>query len=182
MRKIILLALLVCCYGCAPNLQVQGLPEWIDNPPNDDVQYLYASRSGASRDMSMATTEAELLARTQLAQQMEGKLENLEKRFSEQFKDDTGGSEVRSQLTSVIKTVTVQTLRNCRVEKRKTQQLKNGNFRVYVLMSLPIGEANAAMMAEIKDNEHLYTRFRASEAFKELEKEVEAYEKARKGQ
>ncbi len=143
MRKIALLVLAVFCWGCASNLQVQGLPDWIDNPPNDDAQYLFASRSGASRDMSMATTEAELLARTQLAQQMETKLENLEKRFSEQMTNDTN-SAVQSQLTSVIKSVTVRTLRNVRVEKRKTQQLKNGNFRVYVLMSLPIGEANAA--------------------------------------
>ena len=47
-------------------------------------------------------------------------------------------------------------------------------------MELPIGAANAEMLAKIKENERMYTRYRASEAFKELEEEVEKYEKIKK--
>jgi hypothetical protein len=54
------------------------------------------------------------------------------------------------------------------------------HYRVYVLIEMPIGEANTALMAKIKANNNVYTRFRASEAFKELEEEVEKYERLKK--
>ena len=45
-------------------------------------------------------------------------------------------------------------------------------MRVYVLMTLPIGSANQALMSKLKANEHLYTRFRASQAFEELDADI----------
>ena len=56
------------------------------------------------------------------------------------------------------------------------QNLEEGSIRTFVLMSLPIGAANQALMAKLKANEHLYTRFRATQAFEELDAEIKAYE------
>jgi hypothetical protein len=49
-------------------------------------------------------------------------------------------------------------------------------WRAYVMMELPLGAANAALLDEIKKNKELYTRYRASEAFKDLDSEVQKYE------
>ena len=131
-----------------------------------------------SRDMVVATKKAKVDARTDLAQQMATKVQNLEKLFSEEV--GTGAeSELLEQFTSVTKAVTSESLHGTQEEEKKVYNLEDGTVRVYVLMSLPIGEANQALMAQLKANEHLYTRFRASQAFDELNAEIEAYEAAR---
>jgi len=43
-------------------------------------------------------------------------------------------------------------------------------------MEMPIGEANARFLEKIRAQERLHTRVRASEAFEELDREVQAYE------
>ena len=62
------------------------------------------------------------------------------------------------------------------------QSEEDGLYRAYVLMEVPIGEANKVLAAQIKANEHLYTRFRAAQGFKELAEEVERYEKFKREQ
>jgi hypothetical protein len=50
------------------------------------------------------------------------------------------------------------------------------------MMEMPIGEANARFVDKIKSQQRLYTRFRASEAFEELDAMVEEYEQWKKEQ
>ena len=55
-------------------------------------------------------------------------------------------------------------------------------FRTYVLIEMPIGEANEQLMNKIKANQNLYTRFRASQAYKELDDEIEKFEQWKRDQ
>jgi hypothetical protein len=66
--------------------------------------------------------------------------------------------------------------------KNQDIKVENGIYRSYVLMELPLGAANAALMQQIRNNENMYTRFRATQAFDELETEVEKYEQFKKEQ
>jgi hypothetical protein len=43
-------------------------------------------------------------------------------------------------------------------------------------VELPLGDASKRLMDQVRANEQMYTRFRASEAYKELEAEVQCYE------
>ena len=43
-------------------------------------------------------------------------------------------------------------------------------------MEMPIGQANKELMSKIKANQNLYTRFRATQAYKELDEEIEKFE------
>ena len=181
MRKIILLVLAICCYGCASGLKVKGLPKWYENPPNADAEYLYAAATADSRDMEVATKKAKTQSRADLAQQMAVKVNNLEKLFQEEVGEDAD-TELLEQFTSTTKIVTSEMIHGATEEEKEIHKLENGTFRVYVLMSLPIGEANAALMAKIQANKNLYTRFRASQAFEELDKEIKAYEAKQGGQ
>jgi len=56
------------------------------------------------------------------------------------------------------------------------------SFRAYVLMELPLGAMNSALLDKVKENKNMYTRFRASEAFKELEQEADKYDQFKKEQ
>ena len=47
---------------------------------------------------------------------------------------------------------------------------------------MPIGEANEQLMNKIKANQNLYTRFRATQAYKELDDEIEKFEQWKRDQ
>ena len=186
MHKIILLGLsfaVVLAAGCAliGGPQIKGVPGWYTDLPDDDESYLYSATVGESRKMAVATKKAKTEARAELAQKMGTKVQNLEKLFQEEVGADSD-TELLEQFTSITKTITSETLHGTQEEKKEVQTLENGTFRVYVLMSLPIGAANQAMMAKIKANEHLYTRFRASKAFEELDADIKEYERTREQQ
>ena len=60
--------------------------------------------------------------------------------------------------------------------RQQTLRTEGPVYRAVVLMELPIGEMSKKLMDQIRAQEQLYTRFRASEAFKELDAEVKRYE------
>ena len=174
------LVLTLCALGCASSGQKmkKGLPAWYENSPNADEGNLYAAAVADSRDMAVATKKAKVDARADLARQMATKVQDLTKLFQEEVGTDAE-SELLEQFTSATKVVTSETLHGTQEEEKEVHDLEDGTIRVYVLMSLPIGAANQALMAKLKANEHLYTRFRASQAFEELNSEIEAYEATR---
>ena len=66
---------------------------------------------------------------------------------------------------------------------KKEVSEEDGIYDSYVLVQYPIGAASEALMQQLKKKEELYTRFRASQAFEELDDEVKKYEewKAKQG-
>ena len=143
---------------------------WPEVP--SDPNYLYATATMTSRDLQVAVQKAQTAARTDLAQQMSTRLGNLTKQFQEEvgLGDD---SELLQQFTSATKIVTDQTLVGSQMDQQEIET-EGGMYRAYVLMSLPIGQANHLLMQKIRENENLYTRFRATQAFEELNRELEA--------
>jgi len=152
------------------------VPDWFLSTPTD-ANYLFAAATMTSRDMQMAIQKAETQARTNLAQQMETKISNLTKQFQEEVGFDED-SELLQQFTSATKVVTQQTLNGVRSDEKEIVKEK-GIYRAYVLMSLPIGQANQLLMEKIRANQNLYTRFRATQAFEDLNKELEALHRKR---
>ncbi len=146
-------------------------PDWFLSTPTD-ANYLFAAATMTSRDMQLAIQKAETQARTSLAQQMETKIGNLTKQFQEEVGAEED-SELLQQFTSATKVVTQQTLSGARSDEKKLVKEK-GIYRAYVLMSLPIGQANQQLMEKIRANKNLYTRFRATKAFDDLNKELDA--------
>lgn len=149
---------------------IEGMPEWFSEPPTDP-SYLFATATMTSRDLQMALTNAKTQAQEDLAQQMGTKLGSLMK----QFREEVGAgedSELIQSSTQAIKVVTSQTLSGARMDKKEVVA-EGGIYRGYVLMSLPIGEANKALMEQIRANQRLYTEFKASKAFQELDAELQ---------
>lgn len=164
----------------APSSEVlKDVPKWFTNVPKDD-NALFAAATATSSDLQLAINKAQTEGRNQLAQQVEVKFNGLQKRFQE----ETGlanDSEYLDQFTSAYKSIVSTELYGSRISKQETQQ-EGKIFRTYVLMEMPIGEANQQLMAKLKANQNLYTRFRASEAYKDLDQEIEKYEQWKKEQ
>lgn len=179
---VLLMIYLAGCGSSNKNLSsvdTGNIPDWYLNPPKDP-NYLFSPQTQTSQDMQLAINKAITAGRADIARQVEVKLNSLEKQFGEEVGTDSS-SEFLSQFTQATKTVTDQTLIGSRVDKQTL--VKDGNiFRAYVLVEYPLGEANQALMQQIKNNEHLYTRFRSSQAFNELDNEIKKYEDWKKNQ
>ncbi|MEX2088722.1 MAG: hypothetical protein WEB62_03085, partial [Bacteroidota bacterium] len=112
--------------------------------------------------------------------QVEVKINGLQKRFTEET-GTADNSQLLDMFTQAGKTIVSTALTGSRVAKQTT--LKDGNnWRAYVLVEYPIGAANQALMQQLKNNEQMYTRFRASQVYKELDDEVQKYEEWKKDQ
>ena len=155
---------------------MEALPDWFLTPPSDP-SYIFATASMTSKDMMVAIQKAEATAKANLASQLGEKLGNITKNFQEEVGVGED-SELLQQFSSATKVVTKQTLTGARTDQKKLVPEK-GIYRAYVLMSLPVGAANKALMDKIKANQNLYTRFRSTQAFDELNKELEAYDEGK---
>jgi hypothetical protein len=187
MRTTMMVALLVLaavalvgCGGGPQTLQSTAtgdMPAWYPNPPQDPL-YLRSANSQASQDMQVAIDKASAGARVELGRMLETKVNGLQKKFEE----ETGvgqDAQLLMQFTQASKIVVSTTMNGSKMKDQKT--LKDGAmWRAYVMMELPIGAANETLLAEIKKNKDLYTRFQAAQAYKDLDTEVQKYEESKK--
>jgi hypothetical protein len=176
----LLMLMFMGCGGSKQPLQSasQGdVPEWYLNKP-EDPNSLFETATATSQDMQLAVDKAVQAARTNLARQIETKVQALQKRFQE----ETGlgqDTQLLDQFTQASKTITSTTLSGSKVKKQ--QPMKDGSiWRAYVLIEYPLGAAQEALRAQIKKNEQLYTKVRASEVYKELDDAVDKYEQTKK--
>lgn len=158
---------------------MEGIPAWFPSPPTD-AEHLYGTGTGESGDMQFAVNKAEQAARVQITTNIEAKVSSLFKSFAE----ETGAgqdAEFISMSSSVSKTVASEVISGTRIRDQKIVP-EAGRYRAYVLMEMPIGEAQARLQAQIKANQRMYTQFRASQGYQELEQEVEKFEDFKKEQ
>ena len=153
------------------------IPAWYTSVPKDS-NYIYAVNTATSQDMQLAYDKAMTGARAELGRQVELKVSGLQKRFEE----ETGvgqDAQLMQQFTQATKTVVSTTMSGTQAKDKK--HVKDGDiYRAYVLMEYPVGAANAALLQAIKSNEQMFTRFRASQAYKDLDQEAKKYEDQKK--
>lgn len=172
--------LLAGCGGAPATMQTADegdIPAWYSKVPQD-TNYVYAANTATSQDLQLAYDKATTGARAEVGRQVELKVSGLQKRFEE----ETGvaqDAQLMQQFTQATKAVVSTTLSGTRVKEKVHG--KDGNiYRAYVLVEYPVGAMNQALMKAIKDNELMYTRFRASQAFKDLDTEAKKFEEAKK--
>jgi hypothetical protein len=160
---------------------IQDIPEWVINPPKDTPEHSYASGQGESRDMSIAINAAEADARNKMAQQLQTELQSLDEKFQSSVRGDAGGEEVLNTFRQAVRAVTNQTLTGSRVSQRKVTTDPSGvSYRAFILMEMDRGAAKMALMDKVKADAALYARFRASQAFTDLDGEIKKIEEAKK--
>lgn len=152
---------------------IQKSPDWFLEPPSED-QMLLSTATATSRSMQIAIDRAKTSARGDIAQQLETRLDQLERQFSEELSQGDQ-SQLMQQFTQATEAVASQTLVGSRVRERKLAA--DGNeYRAWVLMEMPIGEARSALLDKINGDEEMRTRMRSTEVFNQLEEKVKNYE------
>jgi hypothetical protein len=145
-------------------------------------EYLCQRATMESKDQQLAVTKAAQAARTELQLQMETKLENLGKQFFEEV-GQSADADLRAMYTQTSKQVASGVLVGTVPFREEVRRHKEtGTFRAWVIYKLMLNNVFLDHLNAIKGNNHMYTRFRQSEAFKDHEKEMEKYEQYKKEQ
>lgn len=165
---------LAACSGSQSISEQDSVPGWYTSPP-EDPNHVFAAQSATSQRMQVAVDKATTGARGELASNLETEVNEMNKSFTEEI-----GDEMRQQFVETQKTVTSRVLRGTSAAEKEIIQKGNGTYQAFVLMEMPIGKAAKELMSKVKQNDEMYTRFRSSQAFKEMQEAVEEYEKEQK--
>ncbi|MCH8568368.1 MAG: LPP20 family lipoprotein [Balneolales bacterium] len=178
MLMVLVVCLVMAC-GSSKDNNPLNLPSWYLSPPQDS-NYMFAATTSSSRDLQVAINKSLMDGRAAIAQQMEVRMSGMQRRFQEEvgLGED---SELLDQFTSAYKSVVEETLVGSRAREQEIRQ-ENGVYRAYTLVEMPIGAASEALAQRIRENNNMYTRFRSTEAFRDLEKEIEDYREWRERQ
>ena len=156
----------------AAQREIDKMPSWFLNPPADSEEFLYEIAEVTMSRRSSARQSAVIQGRTALSAKLGVKVEALQKLFEEEV---TNGNEsvYSAAFTSASQNVISQDLRAASVEEQEYVPTASGQFTVYVLLKLPIGDAREIIENALSQDEELYIRFKESKAFEELQENLE---------
>ena len=151
--------------------QIEQIPEWYLNIPSGD-DTIYSSGSARAPDLQLAVDIAIMNAKTTLADRINGKLDSMTKSFVAKIGatdlDTSVLNEIEKTSKNVIASVDVA---GYVVDKSDITQ-EGAQYRAYVLLAYNSEEATKIMMNRMKRDRMIYSRIRSTEAWKELENEV----------
>lgn len=161
----------------AAEQSVSKTPSWYIQPPVD-ANAIYAAGTETSLDMQMSMDMAVLSAKRALASQINNRLSSKMKDFAMQV---GAGDDV--QVTKEIERVTTNVITEVNLAgftREKSELIPQGKgYRTYVLLRYPLGESNRMIVDQMKKSAVLEAKMRASDAFQELEREIEAAKSVR---
>ena len=153
------------------NQQIEKIPEWyLQIPSADDT--IYSSGSAKAPDLQLAVDIAIMNAKTTLADRINGKLDSMTKSFVAKIGSDDLDTSVLNEIEKTSKNVIASVdVAGYVVDKSDITQ-EGTQYRAYVLLAYNSEEATKIMMNRMKRDRMIYSRIRSTEAWKELEDEV----------
>jgi len=152
--------------------QIEQIPEWYLNIPSAD-DTIYSSGSARAPDLQLAVDIAIMNAKTTLADRINGKLDSMTKSFVAKIGSTDLDTSVLNEIEKTSKNVIASVdVAGYVVDKSDITQ-EGTQYRAYVLLAYNSEEATKMMMNRMKRDRMIYSRIRSTEAWKELENEVD---------
>ena len=151
--------------------QVEQIPEWYLNIPSAE-DTIYSSGSAKAPDLQLAVDIAIMNAKTTLADRINGKLDSMTKSFVAKIGSTDLDTSVLNEIEKTSKNVIASVdVAGYVVDKSDITQ-EGTQYRAFVLIAYNNEEATKIMMNRMKRDKMIYSRIRSTEAWKELEDEV----------
>lgn len=163
---------LSACGGTEAVSEQECVPQWYANPSETQF-YVRAPQTATAGNMQIALDKAKTGARGDIASRLRTEVEGM----TQTFVQDLNDQETQKEFVESQETATSQVLRGSEPAETKICQKENGTYQAFVLMEMPIGKVAKEFSAMLKQNGDLYSRFQGSEAFEEVQKAIEQYEK-----
>ena len=153
---------------------VSTVPDWFTKLPTDE-KAIYSVGTAQSPDMQLSVDMATLNAKYTLADRINGKLDGMMKTFMTRLGTDddisaTTMSEVEKVVKNVIASVDVAGYSPKEIEVYPT----GTQFRAFVLLEYSEEAARKIIMNRMMKDRIVYSKIRSTNAWKELEDEVNA--------
>ncbi|WP_409028794.1 LPP20 family lipoprotein [Gracilimonas sediminicola] len=172
---------MVSCGGEKAVTSQSSMPNWIMVPPNDTEEYFYAPGQAESSRQGTALRMAQSNATTAMAQKLEVKVSALQKSFEEEVQSGPNAN-YAATFSSASEQLVNNTMNGVTRDRAECEQLNpevtggNVNQRCYVLVRMPVGQARSVLENALSKDEELYTKFKASKAFEELQNKLHELE------
>ena len=151
--------------------QIEQIPEWYLNIPSAD-DTIYSSGSARAPDLQLAVDIAVMNAKSTLADRINGKLDSMTKSFVAKIGSNDLDTSVLNEIEKVSKNVIASVdVAGYIIDKSDVTQ-EGTQYRAYVLLAYNNEEATKVLMNRMKRDRMIYSRIRSTEAWKELEDEV----------
>ena len=152
---------------------VSIVPDWFRELPEHDKN-IYSAGTATAPDIQLAIDVATLNAKTVLADRINGKLDSMTKSFVAKI----GQSDVDTSVLTEIETVTKNVIATVDVAGYKQLNLEvlpaGTQYRAFVLLEYSDLEATKIMMSRLRKDRMVYSRIRSTQAWEELEQEVQS--------
>ena len=186
--KIISILLLIGLIGCAnkPPVEISSIdyeiqkvetavsqiPKWYLEIPKDK-ENVYSTGTATAPDLQLAVDIATMNAKTTLADRINGRLDSMMKTFIAKVGQDDLDSEVLTEVEKVSKNLIAEV--DVAVYVRTTLKVypSGTQFRAFVLLTYSEKEARKVIVNRMRKNRLAYSKLKATDAWKELEDEVE---------
>ena len=186
--KVISILLLIGLIGCAnkPPVEISSIdyeikkvetavsqiPKWYLEIPKDK-ENVYSTGTATAPDLQLAVDIATMNAKTTLADRINGKLDSMMKTFIAKVGQDDLDSEVMTEVEKVSKNLIAEVDVAGYVPTTVKVYPSGTQFRAFVLLTYSEKEARKVIVNRMRKNRLAYSKLKATDAWKELEDEVE---------
>ncbi len=154
-----------------------SVPEAFDKNYAQDTTAIYGKGTALSNDMQTSIDKATMIASAEIATFLEAKVE----RYRDYLVREPDNAKAVISYSNATKEIVSQSLQGTEEHFRKLYK-EDGSYRAYVILKLPIGKSNKALLDQIQKNEELMTRYKNELQLKQLEEEVRRYEASKRKQ
>ena len=188
--KVISILLLIGLIGCAnkPPVEISSIdyeiqkvetavsqiPKWYLEIPKDK-ENVYSTGTATAPDLQLAVDIATMNAKTTLADRINGKLDSMMKTFIAKVGQDDLDSEVLTEVEKVSKNLIAEVDVAGYVPTTVKVYPSGTQFRAFVLLTYSEKEARKVIVNRMRKNRLAYSKLKATDAWKELEDEVENF-------
>jgi len=184
-RSIFPLLVLVFATGCRGALSHEArvldkTPEWFTSVRQDNggkpTSQLAGRGAGSSRSQQVAIDMAKMAAFTDLGRSINATFSGLAKQALEQVGTGADGETVQ-HFSQASKVVMADLDVSGTTVGRQSLAEEGGVYYAWVMLNYPVGEANTKFLNDLRANRATYERFRATQLYDEMNREIEAYRK-----
>ena len=151
---------------------VSQIPKWYLEIPKDK-ENVYSTGTATAPDLQLAVDIATINAKTTLADRINGRLDAMIKTFIAKVGQDDLDSEVLTEVEKVSKNLIAEVDVAGYVPTTVKVYPSGTQFRAFVLLTYSEKEARKVIVNRMRKNRLAYSKLKATDAWKELEDEVE---------
>ncbi len=149
------------------------IPTWYKTLPKED-NIIYTVGSATSPNLQLAVDMATLNAKYTLADRINGKLDAMMKTFTSKIGSDDIDSSVLEEVEKVSKNV-IASVDVAGYNPKEIEVYPSGTqYRAFVLLEYSDEEARKIIINRLRKDQMVYAKLKSTNAWKELENEVES--------